>query len=204
MVKRLIVWVQSVFAKVREKLMARKEPDGGDRFLYFGYGSNMLSIRLQRRTPSAVAQATGHVTGRRLTFHKKSDDGSGKGDAETTGNGEDRVEGVLFWIDRGERAALDEAEGLGHGYEEAMVDVVTANGTLKALAYVASAGATDSARRPYHWYKRLVLAGAIEHGLPAATIAAIRAEPSVDDPRPNRPRKREAEAALAASGIVVD
>jgi hypothetical protein len=79
---------------------------------------------------------------------------------------------VLFWIARVEKQALDDAEGLGRGYDEAVVDVVTADGTLKALAYVASAGATDPARRPYHWYKRIVLAGAIEHGLPAATIAA--------------------------------
>lgn len=53
-------------------------------------------------------------------------------------------------------------------------------------------------------YKRLVLAGAIEHGLPAATIAAIRAAPSQDDPMPHRRTKLEAEEALAASGIVVD
>jgi gamma-glutamylcyclotransferase len=201
---RLIAWMKSVFGFSRETRMPAVEQQTGDRFLYFGYGSNMLSVRLQRRTPSARMYATGHVTGRRLTFHKKSDDRSGKGDAEATGNDEDRVEGVLFWIDRAEKPALDDAEGLDRGYEEAMVDVITANATVKALAYVASAGATDPARRPYHWYKRLVLAGAIEHGLPAATIAAIRAVASQDDPRPNRPRKLEAEEALAASGIVID
>jgi hypothetical protein len=34
-----------------------------DRFLYFGYGSNMLNARLIARTPSAVAYRTGYVTG---------------------------------------------------------------------------------------------------------------------------------------------
>jgi cation transport regulator ChaC len=184
--------------------MPEVQKDDADSFMYFGYGSNMLSVRLQRRTPSAVLYGRGHVTGRRLTFHKKSDDRSGKGDAELTGNAADRVEGVLFWIARVEKQALDDAEGLGRGYDEAMVDVVTANGTVRAHAYVASAGATDPACRPYHWYKRLVLAGAIEHGLPAATIAAIRAVPSQDDPMPRRRTKLEAEEALAASGIVVD
>lgn len=184
--------------------MQEVHKDDGDPFLYFGYGSNMLSMRLQRRTPSAVLHGRGHVAGRRLTFHKKSDDRSGKGDAEVTGNAADRVEGVLFWIARVEKQALDDAEGLGRGYDEAVVDVATADGTVKALAYVASAGATDPARRPYHWYKHLVLAGAIEHGLPAATIAAIRAVPSQDDPMPRRRTKVEAEEALAASGIVVD
>ena len=185
--------------------MARKEPDAGDRFLYFGYGSNMLSTRLKRRTPSARGHCTGHVTGRRLTFNKMSDDHSGKGDAQLTGDPADRVEGVLFWIDRAQKPALDEAEALGRGYDEAVVDVITPNGTVKALAYVASAGATDPTRRPYHWYKRLVLAGAIparpagrsHHGDPRnAPPAGRSAAPSGT--------KLEAEAALAACGIVVD
>jgi hypothetical protein len=34
--------------------MQEVHKDDGDPFLYFGYGSNMLSVRLQRRTPSAV------------------------------------------------------------------------------------------------------------------------------------------------------
>jgi hypothetical protein len=69
---------------------------------------------------------------------------------------------------------------------------------------VASTKSADPARRPYHWYKRLVLAGAIEHDLPAEAVTAIRAVPSQDDPMPRRRTKREAEEALAASGIAVD
>jgi hypothetical protein len=34
--------------------MQEVHKDDGDPFLYFGHGSNMLSVRLQRRTPSAV------------------------------------------------------------------------------------------------------------------------------------------------------
>lgn len=175
-----------------------------DRFLYFGYGSNMLNTRLQARTPSATPYNNGYVAGRRRTFAKTSDDGSGKCDAELTGNAVDRVEGVLFWIDRSEKPALDRAEGLGRGYDETTVDVVTPTGVEPAIAYVASAGVTDSARQPYHWYKALVLAGAIQHGLPAPTIAWVRAVESTDDPLPRRRTKLEAEAALAASGVAID
>jgi hypothetical protein len=71
--------------------MQEVHKDDGDPFLYFGYGWNMLSVRLQRRTPSAVLHGRGHVAGRRLTFHKKSDDRSGKGDAEVTGNAVSRA-----------------------------------------------------------------------------------------------------------------
>jgi hypothetical protein len=180
------------------------EPRMDDRFLYFGYGSNMLSARLMARTPSAVAYRTGYVPERRLTFHKMSDDRSFKCDAERTGNVADRVEGVLFWIDCAQKKALDDAEALGRGYDETILEVITAHGTERARAYVATPGSTDAARRPYHWYKALVIAGAVQHSLPGPYIDAIRAVPSVRDPMRNRRTKREAEAALQGTGEVVE
>jgi len=202
--KRLIDWLFRKIANACGWPRDAVEQRMADTFLYFAYGSNMLTLRLRGRTSSAEANGIGYVAGRRLTFNKTSDDGSGKGDARLTNDAADRVEGVLFRIDTAQKQALDDAEGVGHGYEESFVDVITAKGTVRALAYVASAGATDPARRPYHWYKRLVLGGAIEHGLSPGTIATIRAVPSIDDPLPNRRRKREAEAVLAESGIIVD
>ena len=85
-------------------------------FLYFAYGSNMLTRRLSARTPSAVPPATAYVDGYRLTFDKVSTDGSGKCDIEATRNAADRVWGVLFRIATAEAADLDDAEGLGQGY----------------------------------------------------------------------------------------
>ena len=163
----------------------------------------MLNARLLARTPSAVAYGTGHVTGRRLTFSKISDDRSGKCDAEFTGDVADRAEGVLFWVDHAEKHLLDVAEALGRGYDEMMLDVITADGQVQALAYVASAGSTDPARRPYHWYKALVIAGAIQHGLPAPYIDSLRAASSLRDPMRNRRTKREAEEALEGTGEVL-
>jgi len=97
-----------------------------ERFLYFAYGSNLLTRRLQERTPSGRAQAVGHVVGRRLRFSKRSDDGSGKADAELMSDAADQVEGVMFSIDTAQKQALDEAEGVGRGYEESYVEVITA------------------------------------------------------------------------------
>lgn len=172
-----------------------------DRFLYFGYGSNMLTKRLRAadRAPSAAPHGRGYVSGRRLTFHKVSNDGSGKCDMQITGDTKDRVEGVLFWIDRAHKPGLDEAEGLNRGYAEAIVDVVTEDGTQKALAYVATN--TDPGRVPYDWYKALVVAGALEQALPAAYIDGIRAVASQRDPKPDRRTKREAEAALEGTDM---
>jgi hypothetical protein len=115
----------------------------------------------------------------------------------------DQIHGALFWIDRKEKPDLDRAEGLGYGYSEATLDVVTIDGLERALAYVASAGATDPQRQPYHWYKRLVVAGGIQRDLPAGYIASIRAVQSQDDPVADRDSKMAAEDALRRSGIVV-
>ena len=142
------------------------------------------------------------MIGRRLSFQKTSDDKSGKCDISLTDNPSARVEGVLFWIDRVERSALDIAEGLGDGYDEATVDAVTIDGTQRAHTYVANCNATDPARRPYHWYKGLVVAGALEHNLPQGYVATLWAVDSIDDPRPARPRKRDAEALLKKNGTV--
>lgn len=60
----------------------------------------------------------------------------------------------MFCIADADKPGLDNAEGLHRGYAETVVDVVTKNGTEKALAYVATT--TEPGRLPYHWYKELV------------------------------------------------
>ena len=152
----------------------------------------MLSCRLcsSARTPSAKATGTGFITKRRLTFHKLSCDGSGKCDIESTENISDRVYGVLFEIDDSEKGKLDETEGLGRGYdEEPVVDVVTSTNTIKARTYIATK--KESALRPYHWYKALVISGAIEHGLPEPYVEWLRTFKSQADPDIKRRAKNE-------------
>jgi hypothetical protein len=165
------------------------------KFLYFAYGSNMLSRRLLARTPSAVAVGVGYATGRRLTFDKVSSDGSGKCDIEPTSHPTDRVYGVLFEIATAEKPALGDAEGLGKGYREERVKVITPSATPEALAYVATA--KEPALRPYHWYKALVVAGAAEHALPQAYVEWLRTVDSKPDP--NTKRRGENEALLFGS-----
>ena len=175
-----------------------------DRFLYFGYGSNMLSARLIARTPSAVAHRTGYVMGRRLTFNKMSDDRSGKCDVELTGNVADHVEGVLFWIDRATRRRWMMPKRSAVGTTKRSWRSSPPTAPSGRMLYVATAGSTDVARRPYHWYKALVIAGAIQHALSAMYIDALRAVPSLRDPMRNRRTKREAEAALEGTGEVLE
>jgi len=159
-------------------------PYKSNMMLYFAYGSNMSSRRLRGRVPSAKAIRIGYIQGYRLTFDKVSADGSGKCDAEETGNPQDRIFGVIYEIPAEEKGALDEAEGLGHGYEERTVTVFTDSGEQAAVTYYATN--KDKQLRPYGWYKAHVLAGAREHGLPKDYIAKIEQVEVLDDPDKER------------------
>ena len=155
---------------------------GAAKIICFAYGSNMLSSRMcaPNRVPSAKPFKTGYIEGYRLTFDKASKkDGSGKCDAELTQSDKDRVYGVLYTIERSEKHKLDEAEGLHHGYEEKDVDVITANGVKTAVMYYATS--KDPSLKPYHWYKALVVAGAVEHELPFPYVEWLRTIESVQD-----------------------
>jgi len=161
-------------------------------FKYFAYGSNMLTRRLTAvdRAPSAKATGIGYVEGRRLTFDKASRDGSGKCDAHATGNRTDRVYGVIFEVSLSEKAALEKAEGLGKGYAEERVDVVTSTGIVEVDTYIATH--KDPVLRPYHWYKAITVAGAVEHMLPQGYVEWLRTFESIEDVDATRRANNEA------------
>ncbi len=156
--------------------------------LNFAYGSNMPVRRIQARVPGARLIGTARLAGYRLTWHKRSQDGSGKCNIVPAEGSV--VHGVLYDIPESEKSVLDKAEGLGHGYEKQTVKVETSSGSRDALAYVA----TDIVEglRPYTWYKALVVAGAREHNLPPGYIAALEACEATEDPDRSRHRKNMA------------
>lgn len=153
-------------------------------FFNFAYGSNMSSTRLRARVPSARVIGRGALHRHQLVWHKVSIDGSGKCDAVASDASDATVHGVVYAISRSEKAALDRAEGLGKGYDEQEV-VVDVNGTpFVATMYYATR--KDAALKPYSWYKAHVLAGACEHELPPAYIAALEAVEAQQDPDASR------------------
>lgn len=148
---------------------------------YFSYGSNMSSARLRQRVPSATFVAVATLGAHVLKFHKAGQDGSAKCDAWATGEATDSLIGVVFELGVADKATLDRYEGLGHGYDDKVVRVVTPAGEwIEAVTYVATR--MDASLPPYHWYCAHVLAGAREHGLPVAYIEAIEAIEAVADP----------------------
>ena len=160
------------------------------RILYFAYGSNMALERLRSRVPSAERICCGFLSGHRLKFHKRGrTDGSGKCDAEHTGNPSDKVHGVLYSIRNDELPLLDKVEGHGYGYERRIVKVTSGTyEVLDAETYIATD--IDPRLRPFDWYKEHVLRGARAADLPADYIASIDAVIADADPD-NERRMRE-------------
>ena len=165
-------------------------------FLYFAYGSNMLTERLQARCASARAIGGAVVCGTYdLLFQKQSVDGSGKaGLIESTEGGAcTKTYGVLYEVDLCEQGALDKFEG--HGYvrnSQVVVDVLNGGANQRVATYVAEPDAITGGLKPYDWYMALVIAGAMQHRLPKTYIGGLKAVPAIEDPMLDRARQQEA------------
>lgn len=150
-------------------------------YLCFAYGSNMFEQRFRSRVPHAQFMSTATLSGYSLKFHKRSSDGSAK--CNVVVDESDEVLGILFRVPANEKARLDAAEGLGRGYHEELVTVVSDSGErIKALAYIADPNAIDDTLSPYNWYRHHVAIGAQDHGLAESYIASILAIRAVEDP----------------------
>ncbi len=153
--------------------------------LYFSYGSNMSSVRLRERVPSANFFAVAKLFSHELKFHKISKDGSGKCDAHNTGLEEDVVIGAIYKIEKDEKSILDKFEGLGVGYGEKRVCVTSLSGEeLRVVTYLAKD--IVEGLQPFEWYKEHVLRGAREHKLPAEYIKFIYAIKATSDSNKTR------------------
>ena len=73
-------------------------------------------------------------------------------------------------------------DGHEQGYARADVRVVTEEGDeISALTYVATTLTDEPVA--FDWYKRLIVEGAREHGLPGDWVAALERLPEKPDPR---------------------
>ncbi len=89
----------------------------------------MALVRLRGKVPSVQFVTVATLVGHRLAFHKVSKkDRSGKCDVQYTDSPEHKVLGGVFEVSDAEKPNLDKAEGLGAGYDEKHVEVVTSEG----------------------------------------------------------------------------
>ena len=154
----------------------------------FAYGSNMCSGRF--RDYSVTPEGDGLVAllpGHRLAFNKLSlNDRSGKANVEPDRAAQ--VWGVLYAVPSTDLATLDRGEG-GYSREKRFVRTFDA-AVIDAWVYVASKPRNDLNLRPYTWYKRFLVEGATEHGLPPEYIAVLEQVDAAEDSDKERDRSK--------------
>jgi hypothetical protein len=121
-------------------------------------------------------QGTATIAGRKLHFHKRSMDSSGKCNIAID---DGSINVAVYELYGEERAELDVIEGLGSGYAEEIIEVP---GFGDCFTYAATPSHIDDGLRPYAWYKELVLAGCEYLEFPADYLAMILDIESIDDP----------------------
>ena len=170
-------------------------------FLYFAYGSNMLSSRLIARCNSARVMGAAIAPNHTLEFSKPSSDKSGKAALIPSVGLDVHTHGVLFEIEMAELQALDKAEDAGYGYERH--DAFSAlrsgdNETVTAVTYIANEPRAEL--RPFDWYLALVVAGALEHELGDDHVDSLLAVSYDRDLETDRKSRQEALEALSKHG----
>jgi hypothetical protein len=153
---------------------------------YLAYGSNLHPLRLALRIPNFRLVGTVQLDSCRLTFHKRSTDGSSKCNLDFTDNPGHVAHAAVYEIPENEVHHLDTAEGLGAGYFKQQMTVTVNGESLLVFVYLASQSHLVENLKPYHWYKGFVLAGARKHHFPIAYLQKIDAVTSKSDPKKSR------------------
>jgi gamma-glutamylcyclotransferase (GGCT)/AIG2-like uncharacterized protein YtfP len=148
----------------------------GDPSLYFAYGSNLRSSRMSERVPSARMHCVARADGMRLSLGKHGRDGSGK--ATLVAAATARVWGVVYAIDPGDWKRLDRFE---LGYARVSLLLTSEHEQpIAAISYIAPETAPDPTA--FEWYKRLIIEGAREHGLPPNYMSELERLPARSAP----------------------
>jgi hypothetical protein len=151
---------------------------------YFAYGSNMQSATLRGRRGVEYARALpARVPGWRLVLDKPPLLAVGCGFANIVPDADGEVLGVLFELTDDALAHVELSEGVRIGnYDAVAVEAwPLAGGGESVPARSLSSPRRDPSLQPSLRYMALLIAGALEHGLPDEYVAALRAVPAVEE-----------------------
>lgn len=157
---------------------------------YVAYGSNLHPLRLRKRVPSATLIGTIRLRRRKLTFEKRSKDGSGKCSVSSARPWVSTW-GALYALRPVDLEKLDRAEG--PGYEKVQLGVKTNGMFCRAFTYATLPNNADGNLQPYDWYKRMVLLGARYHRFPKRYIGSIALAKASVDRKTDREQERRLE-----------
>lgn len=155
----------------------------------------MLEQRLRSRAPSAAFVSVGILRGYRLHFNKLGQDDSGKGNVERSAGLHDLVYGVIFTVEDSDVPNLDEAEDVSRGGYSRSTVQIEVDGTESVVeSYFANPRFIDNSLHPFDWYAAMVVAGAMQHGIPTDYCDALTSFPTIRDP--DEQRRQQALATL--------
>ena len=142
-------------------------------FLYFAYGSNMLTQRLTARCAGAVPLGKALARDHQVGFFLKGADGSAKAGMVPKKGAQSW--GVLFEMPLAEQGVLDGFEGEGEYYARETIPIMhDFQGIVaEAVTYLAHSEHLTNALLPFDWYRALCAGGATQHRLPAKTLEKI-------------------------------
>jgi hypothetical protein len=148
---------------------------------YFAYGSNMATATLRGRRGIEFHRAVpACASGWRLVFDKPPLIAIGESFANILPDPQAEVLGVLYEIAAADLAHIDLTEGVLVGnYRRIAIPVMPlTNADGPVAAYTLTCDRCDPVLRPSQRYLELLIAGAIEHGLPEDYVARLRTVPT--------------------------
>ena len=146
---------------------------------YFGYGSNINLVSLRAKGVEPISSERGILNGWKLTFnvqHWFMHEG-GMGNIQPSSDINDYVEGIVHCLHDEHLAALDAMESYGVGYDRIEVNVETANGLIRAQAYIGLPDFLDNDCLPSRRYLNIITRGAEAAGLSMAYLEKLRSHP---------------------------
>lgn len=164
-------------------MRATIEPPSGTAW-YFAYGSNMETATFSGRRGIAFLRAVpARVSGWRLVLDKPGIVPVGHGFANIVPDDAALVLGVLYELRAVELDHLDLTEGVLIGnYRRVEVAAETlASSAVQVAAQTFVSDRRDVSLRPSTRYLACLIAGALEHGLPAAYVEWLRAVPACEE-----------------------
>ena len=159
---------------------------------YFAYGSNLHPKRLMERVPSAELIGVAEYPNHRLTFHKRSNDGSSKCNMFKSSLVLDMIHGAIYKLNPEHKSELDRFEGKGYGYIDNQIMLKHNGNEYTCFTYLAQKSHIVDNLKPYHWYKKLVILGAQYLEFPDSYISSIETVESMEDIDQTRRKDKEA------------
>lgn len=154
-------------------------------FLYFAYGSNLLTKRIHFQNPSAVFKDVAKLEGHKLEFRLPSKRWGGCA-ATIIKSSQDHLYGCLWELDMENLETLDNQEGVHNGiyaHCDEKVFGVTTNEAHEVYTYQVreeKKRPLSEDCRPSKVYKGVIVQGALEHSLPTEYIDKRKKGVSLD------------------------